>query len=226
MNDTLCPTRRPRARIVTPAHGPSRWSGSYWLPAAIGRFLDGEIGQRESAARILARFLCRFHGAPGTLGRSFHILRECKALQERTGLTAKQLRGAIERLTRIGFIARIDPEKAYRWSKAWGKGIRFAVEFRFTGIITKFLRLMIDRKRQGPVRSIATLGGGSNSRIQERAPNPQSEADRTSLHLTGPWSRPDPTPDAKAKIDAALAEPLSPLDRALAALGRAVGFGR
>lgn len=244
MNDTALP-RRARARIEQPTYGASRWSGTYWLPASIGQFLDETLGPRESAPRILARFLCRFHGAPGTLGRSFRIMRECETLQERVGLSAKQIRNAITVLTKIGFIRRIEPPHPWRRSTFLGRSIRVAAEFAFTGVIAKFLRFMIERKIKvpaavaaaldGPVRWIATLGEKILRAQDSEGGTPDSafSIESSSLHPTGPssrWSpRPSPerrrTPDATARatIDRDLAQAQDdPLAAALARLGAGV----
>ena len=222
--------KRTRACVISPYYGASRWSGRYWLPAAIGNWLDDEIGMRESAPRILARFLCRFHGGPKNLGRSFTILRENAKLQTETGLSANQLRGAIAKLKAIGFIREVERDgEDWRWSKVWGKAIRVASRFIFSGTIAQMLRYMIDRKSarrpQPPVRGTTTFGGYNNSRTPKAAPEPQRSTENPSLHLTG-----GPAPkvervvpeDRRSQLDEAMNEAASPLMAALARMREAM----
>jgi len=128
-------------------YGPSRWSGPYWMPGRLRDWLNKQLGEKETPAHVLARFLARFHAGPRTWGRRFVICRVALAKVAELGLTEKQIRLAIARLEQIGFIARTT---GVEWRRRSGGCQRSPILWRFAGVAASMLAFMLRSKRVGP----------------------------------------------------------------------------
>ena len=150
-------------RFKTSKYGPSRWSGPYWMPGRLRDWLNDRLGHKETPAHVLARFLARFHAGPKTWGRHFVICRAALAQVEELGLTEKQIRLAIAKLEKIGFIARVSGTGKWRWSATTEGCRRAPIFWRFSGVAAAMLAFMLRRKSQGP----KFIANARNSRIDK-----------------------------------------------------------
>lgn len=202
---------RPLQRRRRGAFTPDAPVGPYRLPKSVRDGLGALLApfRNREAAFALATFLGRYWTSPDRLGTAFPIDRRALANHERLGLSEGVIRGAIATLERIGFIERPLTVKGSGY-RATEDGLkRKPILFRFgAAFVPSF---------QSANRARAMKRG---SVVQKRDPRPMPispkdriiipEREMTTGHLK------------KASEEPAIVEPSSPLEMALARLGKAI----
>jgi hypothetical protein len=141
----------------------------YRLPRVIAqRLTEACRGLRNGEAVMqLARFLARFHTAPGKLGRSFPVDRIALSAHAELDLSAAQIRGALAVLEREGFVTREAVQGSpYRRTAAglrrkptqWRIGAVFEVLFAALNKAVLARRAKVERRllarKQTPARAV------------------------------------------------------------------------
>ena len=108
-------------------------TGGYRLPRAVADRLDAALQGRKNAPACLAlaHFLARFWSSPRRLLCAFPIDRRALAEHEVLGLTEARVRGALAVLVEIGFLARYEPDAGKRYQRTEGGLQRRAILHRF-----------------------------------------------------------------------------------------------
>ena len=108
-------------------------STGYRLPRAIADRLDAALQGRKNAPACLAlaHFLARFWSSPRRLLCAFPIDRRALAEHEALGLSEARVRGALAVLVEIGFLARYEPDAGKRYQRTEGGLQRRAILHRF-----------------------------------------------------------------------------------------------
>jgi hypothetical protein len=100
-----------RVRSVRRPFRPSPGQGPYRLPRDIADRLTAALQpfKNREAALTLARFLARYHSAPGRLGLAYCIDRRALLGHDELDLTEARIRRAITTLEAVGFLERPIP---------------------------------------------------------------------------------------------------------------------
>jgi hypothetical protein len=212
---------------------PQRRSHGPWAPTAAGPYkLPREVQDRlaaalagfrnREAAFALAVFLARFWSTPQRLVAAFPIDRRALADHAALNLSEARVRGAIAVLTEIGFLDREEPEAGRRYQRTEGGLQRRAMLFRFGSDYGQAFAAANARAQRA-------RGAPAPARRPIAPPAPQ----RPPVSLPAP-SRAMPAAQVAHKQSSGRAvlimgekvrpEPDSPLEAALARLGRGLGL--
>lgn len=204
---------------------------TYRLPRAVADRLTTALSGRKnaSAALALAEWLARMWSAPRRLLCAFPIDRRAIAGREDLGLTEARVRGAIAVLEEIGFVTRYEPDPGKRYQRTTEGLQRRPILFRFGeeyGV--EFAK--------ANARAQAARGAASPARRPVPRPNPlPAVLDRPAARAPLPAAAPV-RPLAQLAQKQVLGgshllmgeergtESASPLEAALARLGRGLGL--
>ena len=185
--------------------------GPYRLPKGVRDGLGTLLApfRNRDAAFVLATFLGRYWSSPDRLGLAFPIDRRALADHERLGLSEGVIRGAIATLERIGFIERSLTVKgsAYRTTEDGLK--RKPILFRFGAA---FVPILQSANRTGATKRQAV------SQTQDPRPMPILPKDKIII----PGRKVTMGKIKEASEEPVNFEPSSPLEMALARLGKAI----
>ena len=99
---------------------PSNWNGNYRLPIRLAARLKADLAEfrNRDAAYALFVLLARHHAAPRTIGRGLHtgfaVDRRALSNSSKSSLTENQVRGAIQKLVRVGAVETIHASESLR----------------------------------------------------------------------------------------------------------------
>jgi hypothetical protein len=142
----LCPSPGEGETVVGFA---TPWSGDYWLPTEIWKWLEEQVGEDWQVKRLIVH-ACRYHGGPQNLGRAFHMMRNQLAKDPELGLSPNQIQRALSRIERAGLFRRVKQEKQwrpaawpqYRDRRGWRKMIRVPTLYGFCEPLAEMLKFM------------------------------------------------------------------------------------
>lgn len=207
LNRRIRPLQRRRRGPFTP----DAPVGPYLLPKGVRDSLGTLLApfRNRDAAFVLATFLGRYWSSPDRLGLAFPIDRRALANHERLGLSEGVIRGAIATLEHVGFIERPLTVKgsAYRATEDGLK--RKAILFRFGAAFVSILQSA--NRARAPKRQAVS---------QTRDPRPVSILPKDKIVI--PERKMIMGKLKKAFKEPVIVEPSSPLEMALARLGKAI----
>jgi hypothetical protein len=197
---------------------------AYRLPRSVADRLETALRGRKNAAACLAlaTWLGRFWSAPRRLLYSFPVDRRAIAGREDLGLTEARVRGALAVLEEIGFVSRYEPDPGKRYQRTAEGLHRRPLLFRFA-------------------EDYAVAFTAANARAQAargaptpaRRPIPRPEPQRAPVaNIAAPRLMPPSQLAQKQTLGGGRmimgeergGEPSSPLEAALARLGRGLGL--
>lgn len=209
---TTVPTSRYRPlqrRVREPFHPKDDATGRYRLPKSVRRALSLALApfrSREAAYR-LASFLGRFWSHPERLGRSYPCDRRALADHGALGLTEGEIRGALRVLEQIGFVTREPFEKRFAYRPTEEGLRRRPISFRFGPLFQAAFRV-VNRWKEMRDRLPSKRPASNEPKESPHYPSEPKALFMGSIKRLGEGT--------------VMGDPSSPLESALAALGRAI----